>query len=114
VLELDGIDDRERAEDLRGRYLRVPGDQLAELEEGEYYVFQLVGLIAVTEEDRELGVIREVLETGANDVYVVDTPRGELLLPAIEDVVKQVDLAGGKLIVHLLSGLMPEETDHID
>jgi len=79
------------------------------LDEGEYYLFQLVGLTAVTEEGRELGRVKEVLQTGANDVYVVDTPRGELLLPAIQDVVKDVELAAGRLVVHLLPGLMPGE-----
>jgi 16S rRNA processing protein RimM len=111
LLKLTSIDDRDRAEELHGRYLRVPGSELAQLEEGEYYVFQLVGLTAVTDDGRELGSITEVLQTGANDVYVVATPRGELLLPAIKDVVKEVDLASGKLIAHLLPGLMPDEPD---
>lgn len=109
VLKLRAVDDRDQAEELRGRYLRVPGSDLAKLDEGEYYLFQLVGLTAVTEEGRELGRVKEVLQTGANDVYVVDTPRGELLLPAIQDVVKDVELAAGRLVVHLLPGLMPGE-----
>ena len=111
VLKLSAVDDRERADALRGRYLRVPGSHLAELEEGEYYLFQLMGLTAVTEEGRELGQVKDVLQTGANDVYVVDTPQGELLLPAIRDVIKQVDLGAGRLVVHLLPGLMPAEAE---
>lgn len=107
VLKLIGVNDRDQAENLQGRYVRVPGDQLAELEEDQYYLFQIIGLRAVTEEGRELGTISDVLQTGANDVYVVPTANGELLLPAIGEVIKQVDLASGKLTVHLLPGLMP-------
>ncbi len=111
VVKLDTVDDRDRAEELCGRYLRVPGGQLAELEEGEYYLFQLMGLTVVTEEGRELGPIKDILQTGANDVYIVDTARGELLLPAIRDVVKEVDLPAGRMTVHLLPGLMPDEAE---
>ncbi|MFI5268372.1 MAG: ribosome maturation factor RimM [Chloroflexota bacterium] len=111
VLKLSAVEDRDRAEELRGRYLRVPGSDLADLEEGEYYLFQLMGLTVLTEEGRELGRIKDVLQTGANDVYVVDTPRGELLLPAIEEVIREVDLPSGRLVVHLLPGLMPDEAE---
>jgi 16S rRNA processing protein RimM len=108
-VQLDRVADRDRAEALRGRYVRVPGDRLAELDEGEYYLFQLIGLTVVTEDGRELGPIKDVLQTGANDVYVVDTARGELLLPAIKDVILDVDVPAGKLTAHLLPGLMPGE-----
>ena len=111
VLKLSAVEDRDRAEELSGRYLRVPGSQLAELEDGEYYLFQLIGLNAVTDEGRELGRLKEVLQTGANDVYIVETPRGELLLPAIKDVIKQVDLPSGTLTVHLLPGLLPDTNE---
>ena len=105
------IDDRDRAEELRGRYLRVPGSALAALDEGEYYLFQLMGLAVVTEEGRDLGPVKDILETGANDVYIVDTPTGELLLPAIPDVIKDVDLSAGRITVHLLPGLVPGEAE---
>ena len=109
ILKLTGVDDRERAEDLHGRYLQVPGSELAELEQDQYYLFQIMGLRVVTDEGRELGTVSDVLETGANDVYVVPTGQGELLLPAIGEVIKDVDLTAGKLVVHLLPGLMPGE-----
>ena len=111
VLKLTSIHDRDRAEDLRGSYLRVPGSRLAELAEGEYYLFQLTGLTVVTDQGQELGPVKEVLQTGANDVYIVDTNRGELLLPATAEVIKQVDLEAGRLTVHLLPGLMPGEAE---
>jgi len=109
LLKLAGIDDRDRAEELHGRYLRVPGEDLASLDEGEYYLFQLVGLAVVSDMGEELGSITEVLQTGANDVYVVPTAKGELLLPATAEVVREVDLAAGRLVAHLLPGLMPGE-----
>ena len=111
VLKLAELGDRDRAEELCGRWLRVPGSDLAELEEGEYYLFQLIGLSVVADDGRALGAVREVLQTGANDVYVVDTAKGELLLPAIKDVVKNVDLQAGAITVHLLPGLMPGESE---
>ncbi|HLG74215.1 MAG TPA: 16S rRNA processing protein RimM, partial [Chloroflexota bacterium] len=58
---------------------------------------------------RELGSLKDVIQTGANDVYIVAAESGELLLPAIKDVIKQVDLSAGRMVVHLLPGLMPEE-----
>ncbi|HVA24819.1 MAG TPA: ribosome maturation factor RimM [Chloroflexota bacterium] len=111
ILKLGAIDDRDQAEELHGRYLRVPGSALAELDEGEYYLFQLRGLTVITEDGRELGRVDDVLQTGANDVYIVATPHGELLLPAIEDVIKEVDLAAGRMVVHLLPGLMPDKAE---
>lgn len=109
ILKLKGVDDRDQAESLRGRFARVPGSDLAELGEDEYYLFQIVGLRVVTDEGVELGRVSEVLQTGANDVYVV--PRGgrELLLPAIAEVIREVDLPADRLVVHLLPGLLPDE-----
>ncbi|MHB8621231.1 MAG: ribosome maturation factor RimM [Chloroflexota bacterium] len=114
VLRLAGVDDRDQAEDLRGRYMRVPGQNLAPLEEGEYYLFQIMGLAVRTDEGRELGVVSDILQTGANDVYVVRSDSGEVLLPAIKDVIKQVDLDAGRLTVHVLPGLLPEGTSDAD
>src|SRR5262245_26009499 len=71
LLTLAGITDRTQAEQLRGRYVQVPIEQAVPLPEGDYYHFQLVGLNVVTTDDQFLGTISEILETGANDVYVV-------------------------------------------
>jgi 16S rRNA processing protein RimM len=112
VLKLAGVDDRDQAEELRGRYLRVPGEDLAPLEDGEYYLFQIVGLMVETEEGRRLGTVSEVLQTGANDVYLVPMPSGgELLVPAIPDVVQEVDLAAGRLRIRLMPGMLPGEAE---
>jgi len=75
------------------------------LEEGEYYCHQIEGLHAVTTEGERLGRVTEVLATGANDVYVVRGSQGELLLPAVKDVILRVDLEAGVLVVRLPEGL---------
>jgi 16S rRNA processing protein RimM len=106
LLKLAGVDDRSAAEELRGALLQVPIEAAVELPAGSYYWYQLIGLRVVDEAGRELGELVEVLPTGSNDVYVVRGQFGEILLPAIKDVVREVDLAGGRLRVHLLPGLL--------
>lgn len=105
LLELEGIDTKEQAEALRGALLEVPEAELAALPEGSYYRFQIVGLAVVDLAGQALGRVEEILETGANDVYVVRSDEGELLVPAIDSVIKQVDVAGGRVVVELLPGL---------
>ena len=86
--------------------MAVTEEDQAELAEGEYYYHQIIGLKVVTTEGRELGKIKEILAPGANDVWVVQRPKqSDLLLPVIDDVVKQVDLDGGYVEVELLEGL---------
>ncbi len=108
VLRLEGIEDRTAAEAYRFRYLEVPQEELGPLGEGEYYYFQLVGLQAVTSSGERLGTVRQVMETGGgNQVLVVHGPRGEVLLPAVEDFVR-VDLEAGLVVVEDVPGLLPE------
>lgn len=109
LLELDGIDTRNQAETLRSLLLEVPEKELPPLAEDQYYRFQILGMDVVDQRDRPLGRIEEVLETGANDVYVVRGPDGELLLPAIDTVVKEVDVAAKRMVVELLEGLEPRQ-----
>ena len=85
--------------------LYVTRENAVELEEDEYFVADLIGLMAKTDEGEELGQIKDVLTTGANDVYVIDTKEGELLVPAIHDCVQEVDLEAGVMMLHLLPGL---------
>ena len=102
LLKLGGCDDRNGADELRGMLVQVPIEQAVPLEEGEYYDFQLIGIKVETEGGEHLGQIVEVLETGANDVYVVRGAQGEVLLPAIDDVVLDLDLDLKRMIVRLL------------
>lgn len=105
LLELAGIEDRETADPWRGAYVYIHVDDALPLEEGEYYVHQIEGLTAVTEEGQVLGLVKQVLPTGANDVYVIDMSGQELLLPAIKDVILRVDLEAGQIVVRIPEGL---------
>ena len=75
------------------------------LPEGEYFHYQLLGLRVLTEEGEDLGRLNEILETGSNDVYVVSNDTVELLIPALTDVIRKVDLDEGVMVVRLLDGL---------
>lgn len=110
LLKLEGCDDRNRADELRGMLVQIPVEKAVPLEEGEYYHFQLVGVGVETESGEWLGQVIEVLETGANDVYVVQGPRGEVLLPAVDDVVLELDLESKWMVVHLLPGMLAKDT----
>ena len=106
LLKLGGCDDRDAAEKLRGQLVHIPIEEAMPLGEDEYYVYQIVDLDVWTAEGEYLGRISEVLFTGANDVYVVQGEKGEILIPAVEDVVLEVDLDGGRLTVELMEGLI--------
>lgn len=104
VLQLDGITCRQQATALRGARLEIPADEVRPLPDGHYYRFEIVGLVVRDESGETLGVVRDVLDTGANDVYVVDRQGmnddgGELLLPAIKEVVLDIDLTAGSMTV---------------
>jgi 16S rRNA processing protein RimM len=107
LLRVEGIDKPEEAEELRGCLLEVPESQLRPLAEGEFYRFQVVGLRVYDREGRALGEVAEVLPTGGNDVYVVRGALGELLVPAIDEVVKEVDVGRGRMVVELMEGMLP-------
>lgn len=106
LLKLGGCDDRNAAESLRGMLVQIPIEDAVPLEEGEYYLYQVIGVQVETEDGEPLGRVIEVLDTGANDVYVVWGPRGEVLLPAIKDVVLELDLDARRLVVRLMPGLL--------
>lgn len=106
LLTLEGVTNRTQAELLKGQLVQVPLEEAVTLPDGSYYLYQLIGLKVEDTSGKFLGTIKEVLETGANDVYVVEHEGQELLLPAIPDVVKSVDIATGIMIVHLLDGLI--------
>jgi 16S rRNA processing protein RimM len=106
-IKLSGIDSATAAEALRQRFLEVPEEDLKPLSEGEYYQFQIVGLEVRTTEGQPLGKVTQILSTGSNDVFVVHGEGGELLIPALDDVIKAVDLDGGWIEVELVEGLLP-------
>ena len=93
---------REDAQRLTGRLLTVARAEAAPLDEGEYYVFDIVGLTVYDEEDNELGSVENVLRTGSNDVYAVRSEDGrELLIPALRAVVQSIDVPSGRMTVRL-------------
>lgn len=107
LLKLTAVNDRTAADALRGEWLMVTEAEALPLEEGEYFLFQLEGLAVSTVEGEALGTITRVIETGANNVFVVQGEQGELLLPDIADVVQEIDFEDGRMVVTLLPGLRP-------
>ncbi len=107
MLKLAGIDTVEEAEKYRNLYIKVLRDQEEELEEGSYYVVDILGCKVNTDANQELGKIVDVFQTGSNDVYVVKDEQGkQILLPAIKQVIKNVDIKNKIITVHLLEGLV--------
>ncbi|MAT96493.1 MAG: 16S rRNA processing protein RimM [Anaerolineaceae bacterium] len=107
LLKLAAVNDRTAADTLRGEWLMVPETEALPLEEGEYFLFQLEGLAVSTVEGEALGTLTRIIETGANNVFVVQGEQGELLLPDIADVVQEIDFENGRMVVALLPGLRP-------
>src|SRR6185503_13429852 len=96
ILRLDGISDRAAAERLAGRYLEAPAEPLPP---GTYYWHQLIGLAAFDEAGTELGHVVEIFRAGENEVYRIEGPSGELLVPALRDVVRSIDLESGRMVI---------------
>ncbi len=107
LLKLEGCSDRSAAEAYRGKYVLIKREQALPLADGQYYLFQLIGLTARADGEA-LGKITEVIETGANDVYVVDGGAyGELLLPAHDGTIDEIDFAAQEVRMTLPEGLLP-------
>ncbi len=102
--EYNNINDIER---YKGKDLYVTRKNAVPLEEGEYYIADLIGCKVITDEGNDLGELVDVLETGANDVYIVKTNEGkEVLLPYIEDCIKEIDIEKKEIIAHIMPGLL--------
>jgi 16S rRNA processing protein RimM len=106
LLKLEGVDDRNQAEELRDQWVWISIEDAVPLEEGEVYLHQMLHLRVVTAEGEPLGEIAEIIETGANFVYVVHGARGEILVPDTEEVVLEVDTEARQMTVHLIDGLV--------
>lgn len=106
-LKLEGIDRVEEAESYRNLYLKIKRDKNEKLEENSYYIVDIIGSKVYTDFGEELGEIVDIFSTGSNDVYVVKDNLGkQILLPAIKDVIKNVDIQNKIVTVHLLEGLI--------
>ena len=107
ILKFKGYDNINEIEKYKSRDLLITRDQAVDLAPDEYFITDLIGLAVVSDQGVELGTLKDVLETGANDVYVVAMKDGkELMLPAIGDCILNVDLEQGRMEVHVLEGLM--------
>ncbi len=111
VLKLEGIDDANAADSLRDQDLYIPLSRLAKLPPDSYYQHDILGLHVFTLDRRDLGIIVDIIVTGSNDVYVVKAPDGsQVLIPAIKDVIKQIDLIRHTMHIDPLPGLL----DNVD
>ncbi len=107
LLKLKGIDDLTQAEKLKGLYLKISRKNAKKLPKGTYFIADLIGMNVYSDEGKLLGKLDDVYSTGANDVYVVKNENGiQVLLPATQEVIKQIDLDNEKIIVHMLEGLV--------
>lgn len=107
IVKFKGIDDINDIEKYKGKDLLVTRENAIPLEEGEYYVFDVLGSKVITEDGTEIGELKEILATGANDVYVVKTPVGkEVLIPSIPQCILDVNINEKIVTVHLLDGMM--------
>ena len=105
ALKLEGINSRTDAEAIRDQFLMVTEDMAPLLPEGDYYHFQIINAKVYTHEGEYLGKVTQILSTGSNDVYVVSSDGKELLIPALDEVIKEVDVGRGRITVDLPQGL---------
>ena len=107
ILKFDGVDNINDIEKYKGKELWIPREEGRELGEDEYYIADLLGMKVLLEDGTEFGTLKDVMETGANDVYVIDSrEHGEVLLPAIKECILDVDLDENAMTVHLMKGLI--------
>ncbi len=109
ILKFKGIDTLNDVEKYRQKSLYVTRANAVRLRKDEYFIADLIGIQVFDEENKELGVLEDVMATGANDVYVIKLTDGrELLLPAIKQCILEVDIAQGRMQVHVLEGLLED------
>ena len=107
LIKFEGIENPEQADLLRNSYLIVDRETEEPLESGRYYIVDMIGLDVFTDDNEYLGKLEDIYNTGSNDIYVVKNELGkQVLLPAIEDVIKNIDMDNKKVIVHLIPGLV--------
>lgn len=106
LIKFEGIENPEQADLLRNSYLIVDRETEEPLEPGRYYIVDMIGLDVFTDDNEYLGKLEDIYNTGSSDIYVVKNELGkQVLLPAIEDVIKNIDMDSKKVIVHLIPGL---------
>ena len=106
LLKIDEIATRTEAERLRGKTLTLDEADMPKLDEG-YYIYELIGLRALDQEDREIGILSDVLLGAVNDVYVITTEKGEILVPNVPNFVRERNIEKGFIRVNLIEGMEP-------
>ena len=104
LLKIEGVDDRVAAQALHGKLLQAPEPHTI-YTAGTFFQHDIIGLRVESAEGEDLGRVESIFPTGSNDVYVVQGERGEVLLPAVDDVIKSIDVPAGRIVVELLPGL---------
>jgi 16S rRNA processing protein RimM len=106
ILKFKGIDNINDVEKYRKKSLYVTRENAVKLKRNEYFIADLIGLKVISDEGEDLGTLTDVLQTGANDVYIISKEGvDDILVPAIRDCIQDVDIAGGQMMIHLLPGL---------
>lgn len=106
ILKFKGIDNINEIEKYKRCPLMVTRENAVKLEEDEYFIADMIGMSVVTEDGEQFGTLKDVIETGANDVYIIDSAIMEVLVPAIKECILDVDIEGRKMTIHLLDGLI--------
>ena len=107
ILKFKGIDSINDIEKYKGKSLLVDREHAVKLKKDEYFIADMIGMRVVTEDGQAFGTLKEVIETGANDVYIIDTKEhGEVLVPAIKQCILDVDIEDSTMRIHLLEGLV--------
>lgn len=107
ILKFEGIDNINDIEKYKGKSLLVDREHAVRLRKDEYFIADMIGLTVYTDDEKEFGTLKDVMETGANDVYVIDSiGHGEVLVPAIKQCILNIDIEGGRMMIHLMEGLV--------
>lgn len=107
ILKFKGIDNINDIEKYRGKSLMIDREDAVDLDEDEYFIADMIGMKVYTEDGSEFGTLKDVMETGANDVYIIDSlEHGEVLIPAIRECILDVDMDEERMTIHLMEGLV--------
>ena len=107
IVKFKGIDNINDIEKYKGKSLLVDRENAVKLRKDEYFIADMIGLSVFTDDGESFGTLKDVMETGANDVYIIDSPKhGEVLVPAIKQCILDVDIEGQKMTIHLMEGLV--------
>ena len=107
ILKFKGIDNINDIEKYRGKNFMIDREDAVDLEEDEYFIADMIGMKVCTEDGSEFGTLKDVMETGANDVYIIDSlEHGEVLIPAIRECILDVDMDEERMTIHLMEGLV--------